>query len=162
MTKVSLNIACFSHTCQELIPFWILKICYLMTEWWMETLLRTWSDENTINSLNWIFIHHLIGQWWICTGPENAGKRIRVFRGLRGSPMRNFWYSRCLNGISWILKHNNKNKKHQMYLFWQIWYCITKVTTTSLIFVVGEKLKNLYNGIFASFMMLYLSVLTDG
>ena len=37
----------------------------------------------------------------------------------------------------------------------------TKVIITFLIFVVGEKIKNLQKGLFVSFPMLYLSVLTD-
>ena len=45
--------------------------------------------------------------------------------------------------------------------FRQILDHTTKVIITFLIFVVGEKIKNLQKGLFVSFLMLYLSVLTD-
>ena len=45
--------------------------------------------------------------------------------------------------------------------FGQILDHTTKVIITFLTFVVGEKIKNLQKGLFVSFLMLYLSVLTD-
>ena len=60
------------------------------------------------------------------------------------------------------MRHHISEPNPSKFEFLQIWGHITEVIVTFLIFVVGKKLKNLQKGLFVSFSMPYLSVLTDG